>query len=85
MTETMLDYDALCDKFRMSRGTIYKLVRQDGFPSPRCPISGGRGIRWVESEVDQYMRDLPVVDLPTESDIPGGTGGKHNAKQKEAA
>jgi prophage regulatory protein len=38
-----------------SRSYIYNLISQDRFPSPVKLVEGGRGARWWEHEIHEYV------------------------------
>ncbi|MGP6276419.1 helix-turn-helix transcriptional regulator [Pseudomonas aeruginosa] len=38
----------------LARSTIYKLISEDGFPSP-VPLVG-RSVGWLESEVQEWIK-----------------------------
>ena len=59
----MIEYDRLLtreevqDRCRISRSTIYRLMREGRFPSPIRV--GDRAVRWKESEINKYLANRP--------------------------
>ena len=47
-------------RVQLSRATIYRFMKTGTFPLPR---KLGASSRWVEEEIDVYVRDLPVAKL----------------------
>lgn len=59
---TLLTVEDLCKLLQVSRSTIERLVRSEPlFPQPRR-FGRGRLIRFVESEVQEYLTGLPTVE-----------------------
>ena len=41
----------------LSTSSIYRLMRQQNFPLPI--VVGARNVRWIEDEIEEYMRQRP--------------------------
>lgn len=49
----LLRRDEVLKKVGISKSTLYKLIKTDGFPE-QVPVGGS--VAWVESEVDAWIR-----------------------------
>lgn len=58
MPDHLLDFVTLSQKICLSRYTIYRLVHDDTFPKPR---KIGKASRWINSEVEAWIKNLPVA------------------------
>ncbi|MFF7065577.1 AlpA family phage regulatory protein [Pseudomonas sp. NPDC008258] len=56
MNESLLTLEMVSQKVCLSRKSIYDRIRNNEFPNPR---KLGRASRWVESEINQWIRTLP--------------------------
>ena len=54
---TLLKIDAVEAKTGLNRITIWRLERSGRFPSRR--VEGSRSVRWIDSEVDRWIGELP--------------------------
>ncbi|WP_029362953.1 helix-turn-helix transcriptional regulator [Herbaspirillum lusitanum] len=58
----MVDIKYVCEKFSISRSSVYEMLNEDGkyfdenFPRP-VPV-GKRSKRWAESELNAYLEKL---------------------------
>ncbi|MCV2363545.1 AlpA family phage regulatory protein [Paucibacter sp. DJ1R-11] len=52
----MIDLPSLEKKLRLKKTAIYELMKTRHFPKPR---KLGRASRWIEYEVDDWLRDCP--------------------------
>jgi prophage regulatory protein len=43
-------------KTGLSRSSVYELISKGLFPEQVPLVSGGRGVGWVESEVEEYIQ-----------------------------
>ena len=53
----LLRRDAVCEMLQVSPPTLYRLVRSGSCPAPIR--IGPRASRWIESEVDEFLRNRP--------------------------
>lgn len=60
MTDRALRQQEVSDKTGMARSTIYKLEQQGKFPKRRK--FGTKAVRWLESEVDEWIKNLELAD-----------------------
>jgi prophage regulatory protein len=51
----------VCDKVGLDYSYIWKLMHRGKFPRSR--LIGDKRVMWLESEVDQWIADLPKVKL----------------------
>ena len=51
----------VCDKVGLDYSHIWKLMHRGKFPRSR--LIGDKRVMWLESEVDQWIADLPKVKL----------------------
>jgi prophage regulatory protein len=56
MTDAILRLPAVKNRTGLSRSTIYDKVQKKQFPSP--VKLGKRAVGWVESELDEWQRQL---------------------------
>lgn len=61
MTERALTYNEVRHKTGLGRTTVWKLEQKGAFPRRRR--FGKKAVRWLESEVDQWLRDMEVVEV----------------------
>jgi len=54
LTDRALTREEVCSKTRLSKSTVYRLIKQGGFPAPRR--FGNRSSRWLESVIDGWMQ-----------------------------
>lgn len=47
--------DDLITELRLSRATIYRIIKRDGFPAPK---KIGKLSRWKRDEVEQYLEGM---------------------------
>jgi len=47
---------AVMSKTGLSRSSVYELISKGLFPEQVPLVSGGRGVGWVESEVEEYIQ-----------------------------
>lgn len=52
ITKMMMSIEDLILELKISRCTIYRIIKRDGFPAPR---KYGRSSRWVKREVEQFI------------------------------
>ncbi|SFU66733.1 AlpA family transcriptional regulator [Pseudomonas sp. OV546] len=57
MNESLLTLPMVATKVCLSRKSIYDRIRNNEFP---CPRKLGRASRWVESEINDWIRKLPM-------------------------
>ena len=50
--------ETVCAKVALSKATVYAMVARDDFPAPR---KAGRASRWIESEVDAWIKQRPIM------------------------
>lgn len=62
--ERLLSRNALMEKLGVSRSQLWMILRRPDFPKPRD--LGERSQRWLESEVEEWMHNLEVAELPKE-------------------
>ena len=55
--DRLLTRQEVQSKCRLGRSSIYRLMRQNRFPIPL--VIGLRSVRWLESEIDNYLADRP--------------------------
>lgn len=67
MTDSLLTRPEVEGRCGISKTTIYRLMRSGAFPEP-IPV-GARAVRWLESEIDQWISTRPKPR-------PHGKGGK---------
>ena len=60
MNERVLKFPELHTKTGLARSTVFKLEKQGKFPKRRK--LGNKAVRWLESEVDQWIQALEVVE-----------------------
>ena len=53
----LLDRKAVCKKLSLSPPTLHRMVARGEFPAPLRV--GPRASRWIESEVDEFLRNRP--------------------------
>ena len=53
----LLDAGQVCKRLVISKPTLYRLVRNGDVPAPLRV--GPRASRWIESEVDEFLRNRP--------------------------
>ena len=53
----LLGIKEVCEKVGFSRSTIFNRVKEGTFPPSR---DSGRKNVWVESEIDEWIKALPV-------------------------
>ncbi len=58
--DRLLKLQEVMDKCRMSCSSIYRLMREDEFPKPIRV--GLRAVRWLESEIDEYLANRPRAE-----------------------
>lgn len=58
MSDYLLDFVKVSQKICLSRYTIYKLINDETFPKPR---KIGKASRWINSEIETWMKNLPAV------------------------
>ena len=56
----LLTMREVLEKTGMSRPTMYLRVKQGTFPRPRM-TGGSRSARWLSTEIDAWIRELPAV------------------------
>lgn len=61
MKQRALNFHELHEKTKLARSTIFKLEKAGQFPKRRR--YGSRTIRWLESEVDEWIESRPVINL----------------------
>ena len=54
LTDRALTREEVCSKTRLSKSTVYRLIKQGGFPAPRR--FGNRSSWWLESVIDGWMQ-----------------------------
>ena len=54
LTDRALTREEVCSKTGLSKSTVYRLIKQGGFPAPRR--FGNRSSRWLESVIDGWMQ-----------------------------
>jgi predicted DNA-binding transcriptional regulator AlpA len=58
---TLLKIDAVEERTTLNRVTIWRLERTGRFPRRRH--IAGRSVRWVDTEIDQWIKELPEAPL----------------------
>jgi prophage regulatory protein len=53
-TQKFLRLPEVLERTGLARSTVYALIAQHKFPAP-CPLSGGRAVGFLASEVDAYL------------------------------
>lgn len=53
----ILKIDELESRLQMTRGAIYKLIKEGTFPAPVQLLKRASG--WIESEVDEWVMSRP--------------------------
>lgn len=48
----LMTLNDLISELQLSRCTIYRMIKRDGFPAP---LKYGRASRWKKSEVEHYI------------------------------
>ena len=57
MTDRLLNRAAVLARLGITKTTLYRWMREDGFPAPlRC---GARCVRWVEAEITAWVQSRP--------------------------
>ena len=59
MHEALLRYPEIISRTGFSRATLERMVAGGTFPPPRQ--IGIKAVAWLQSEVEAWMRDRPVV------------------------
>lgn len=59
-TERLLRINEVCTATGFSRSHFYQLIKKNLAPNP---VGLGRARRWRQSEIQKFIRSLPVVDL----------------------
>jgi prophage regulatory protein len=63
MQNRMVDIKYVCNKFSISRSSLYEMLNVGGryFDNqfPRPVQLGKRSIRWFENELDEYLENRP--------------------------
>ncbi|MBS3023356.1 AlpA family transcriptional regulator [Acidiphilium multivorum] len=59
MSEIMLRLPEVIAQVKLSRSTIYRRIEDGTFPRPRA--LGAGCVRWLQSEIDQWIDTLPVA------------------------
>jgi prophage regulatory protein len=70
MEEKLYEKDELPAVTKLSARTIEEEIRQGRFPKPR--LASTRRCVWLASEIQAWMRSLPLSDLPP----PANSGAK---------
>ena len=58
-TDRMLRVSEVLELAALSRASLYRRMADSGFPKPRQ--MGPRAVRWIESEVIQWIDERPAV------------------------
>lgn len=57
MTDRLLNRAAVLARLGITKTTLYRWMREDGFPAPlRC---GARAVRWPASELEAWIASRP--------------------------
>ncbi len=56
MTEKLLNADELAERLGMNRRTVLKRRHEDGFPVSVSIGVGLGGLRWPESEIEEWIQ-----------------------------
>ena len=58
--QNILRINEVISRTKISRSTIYGLMKAGSFPASRR--AGRKSIGWLESEIDEWILGLPVAD-----------------------
>ena len=58
--QNLLRINEVTDRTRLSRSTIYNMMKAGTFPKSRR--AGRQSIFWLESEINDWLENLPVSD-----------------------
>ena len=59
-TDRMLRVSEVLELAALSRASLYRRMADSGFPKPRR--MGPRAVRWMESEVINWINERPAAD-----------------------
>ena len=62
-TTSLLNIDAVASRLGLSRSTCRRMWYDGTLPKPRR--FGRRGIRWLATEIEEFIRNRPLVAQPT--------------------
>jgi excisionase family DNA binding protein len=60
-SDVLLTYRDVCKITKLHRITIHRLVLKREFPPPRPSFKGSREVKFLASEVDAWIKALPLV------------------------
>lgn len=49
-------------KVSLSKSSIYRKMAEGSFPKARHLGGGGKAVRWIATEIDQWITDLPKIN-----------------------
>ena len=62
MPTNLLDIDAVASRLGLSRSTCRRMWYDGTLPKPRR--FGRRGIKWLSEEIEEFIRNRPLVAQP---------------------
>ena len=62
MQNTLLSIDAVASRLGLSRSTCRRMWYDGTLPKPRR--FGRRGIKWLSEEIEEFIRNRPLVAQP---------------------
>jgi len=62
MSERLLNITQVADRIGFRQTFIWEQLRQGRFPAPRVPYSGAKSKRWLEADIDEWIRSRPVAE-----------------------
>ena len=62
MTDRLLRIRDVCERTTLSKSSLYAKIRAEEFPAGRR-LGEGAAVRWLESDVDNWMRTRPAAAL----------------------
>lgn len=69
MTSKLLTIKELEKRATMRRSNVYRLMRAGKFPLPI--IMGDKSVRWIESEIEEYIANRPRATGTGPGTFPG--------------
>ena len=58
--QKLLRFGEVIERTRLSRSTIYNMMKDGTFPKSRR--AGKQAIFWLESEINDWLENMPVSD-----------------------
>ena len=62
MSERLLNIAQVADRIGFRQTFIWEQLRRGRFPAPRVPYSGAKSKRWLEADIDEWIRSRPTAD-----------------------